>query len=158
MTYLLRTLILGVFLACTACDSARVFDTFTDLEGNKWPVAKVPAYTFEITDTAPAYDLFFNVRNTAAYPFYNLYLKHELYSPEGKLLNSALHNIAISDSKTGEPKGSGSGDIFDHQVRFIHKVRFTRPGKYTVKIKQYMRKDPLPDIMAIGLRVAKSGA
>jgi gliding motility-associated lipoprotein GldH len=156
MMSLFRSVFLFSLLALSACDSARIFDTFTDLEGNKWPIAKVPTYTFEIKETAQAYDLFFNVRNSASYPFYNLYLRHELYGPDGKLLNSALHNLYLSDAKTGEPTGSGSGDLFDHQVRFMQKVHFKAPGKYTVKIKQYMRKDPLPDIMAIGLRVARS--
>jgi gliding motility-associated lipoprotein GldH len=156
MKGLIRTVFLFGLLALAACDSARVFDTFTDLEGNNWPVANVPTYTFEIKETAAAYDLFFNIRNTSDYPFYNLYLRHELYGPDGRLLNSALHNLYLSDAKTGEPTGSGSGDIFDHQILFQQKTHFKVPGKYTVKIKQYMRKDPLPDIMAVGLRVARS--
>ena len=148
--------LLPLCLLLSSCDSARLFEENKDLENYVWPEKVQPVFAFEITDTTQAYDLFINVRNASAYQLQNLYVRHILYAPNGKELNRALHNLYLSNPKTGEPKGSGMGDIWDHQIRFIRNVKFTAPGKYSVKFQQYMRLDPLPGIMSVGLRVAEA--
>jgi len=59
------------------------------------------------------------------------------------------------DKTTGEPLGDGAGDIFDHQVLGLKNQVFPQNGTYTIKLQQYMRRDPLPGIMAVGVRVEK---
>ncbi len=147
---------LPLLVLLCSCDRDRVFEENIELQNYEWPVANEPSFTFEITDEKQAYDVFINVRNSATYPYHNLYAKHILYGADGKMINSALHNLYLSDPKTGKPTGKGMGDIFDHRVRFLRNVMFTRPGKYTIKLQQYMRVDPLPGIMAVGLRVANA--
>jgi gliding motility-associated lipoprotein GldH len=63
--------------------------------------------------------------------------------------------MLLLDPKTGEPKGSGTGDIFDIQVLALPNQRFAKPGEYTLTLEQYMRQDQLPGLMAMGVRVAK---
>ncbi|GAA4304062.1 gliding motility lipoprotein GldH [Nibribacter koreensis] len=138
-----------------SCDANRVFEENQDLPNNQWPVKLTPTFTFEITDTTQQYNVYFNVRNAVSYQFYNLYLRHYLIGPDGKQISSALHEMFLMDPKTGEPRGSGAGDIFDHQFRALKNIRFAQPGKYQLKVKQYMRQDPLPSMMAIGVRVEK---
>ncbi|RNI30797.1 gliding motility lipoprotein GldH [Rufibacter immobilis] len=145
---------LGALL--TSCDGNRVFEENQDIPNNQWPVKLAPVFTFEITDTTQAYNVYFNVRNALHYPFYNLYLRHYLTGPDGQQLSSALHEMFLMDPKTGEPKGSGAGDIFDHQFRALKNVRFQQVGTYRLKLNQYMRQDPLPGIMAVGVRVEKT--
>jgi len=142
------------FLA--SCDANRVFEENQDIAENQWPVKLAPVFEFEITDTTQQYHVFFNVRNALHYPFYNLYLRHTLTAPDGQLVNSYLHEMLLMDPKTGEPKGRGAGDIFDHQFRALKNVRFRQAGKYRLKLNQYMRQDPLPGIMAVGVRVEKA--
>ncbi|QHL89485.1 gliding motility lipoprotein GldH [Nibribacter ruber] len=139
-----------------SCDANRVYEENQDLPNNHWPVKLTPTFTFEITDTTQQYNVFFNVRNTIGYQFYNLYLRHYLVGPDGKQISSALHEMYLMDPKTGEPRGNGAGDIFDHQFRALKSVKFAKPGQYKLKVSQYMRQDPLPSIMAIGVRVEKA--
>ncbi|WP_062545951.1 gliding motility lipoprotein GldH [Rufibacter tibetensis] len=145
---------LGLFLG--SCDSNRVFEEVQDIPDNQWPVRLSPTFAFEVTDTTQAYNVFFNVRNALHYPFYNLYLRHYLIGPDGQQVNSMLHEMYLMDPKTGEPKGKGAGDIFDHQFRGLKNIRFQRAGQYKIRLNQYMRQDPLPGIMAIGVRVEKA--
>lgn len=60
------------------------------------------------------------------------------------------------DPKTGEPQGKGMGDIYDNQILSLSSVKFPQKGEYIFSIQQYMRQDPLPDIMSIGIRVEKA--
>src|SRR5690606_35959869 len=130
----LCSVLLGLGLLLASCDANRVFEENQDLPENQWPVALAPKFEFEITDTTQQYNLFFNVRNALHYPFYNLYLRHYLVGPDGKQMSSMLHEMFLMDPKTGEPKGSGAGDIFDHRFRGLKNVRFSQAGKYELKV------------------------
>ncbi|HET9506137.1 MAG TPA: gliding motility lipoprotein GldH [Hymenobacter sp.] len=158
-------LLLAVAAALTlsACDPNRVYEENTDLASPSgapyvWDVQQRPSFTFAIADTTARYDVYFNVRNAADYGFYNLYLKHTLTGPEGRVVGRPLlHQLILRNPKTGEPLGAGSGDIFDHQALALRQVRFARPGTYKVTLEQYMRQNQLPGIMSVGVRVVKEG-
>jgi hypothetical protein len=71
-------------------------------------------------------------------------------------LLSDLENLILFDSKTGQPKGSGLGDVFDHQFELVEKFQFQKQGSYTMKYQQFMRIDSLPMIHFVGARIAKT--
>ncbi|OGX90287.1 gliding motility lipoprotein GldH [Hymenobacter coccineus] len=142
-------------LALAGCDPNRVFEENTDFPNNSWDVQRKPAFSFAIADTAARYDVYFDVRNASAYPFYNLYVKATLTGPGGRVGAPLLHQMLLMDPKTGEPRGSGTGDIFDHQILALPRQRFAQPGNYTLTLEQFMRQDQLPGLMAVGVRVAK---
>ena len=152
--YALLSCLLLLF-ALSSCDKNRVFEKNKDFKDNTWAIADIQEFKFEIKDTAPKYSIYFNIRNAIFYEYYNLYLKHTLIGPDGKEISTNLHELFLMDKKTGEPLGDGAGDIFDHQVLALKNQTFTQPGTYTIKLQQYMRRDPLPGIMAVGVRVEK---
>ena len=142
-------------ISFSSCDRNRVFEQNIDFEDNAWPVKNTPEFAFDITDTTATYDIYFNVRNALFYQYYNLYLRHTLTGPDGKQLSQQLHEAYLMDKKTGQPLGDGAGDIFDHQILAIKNQKFKKTGTYKLKLTQYMRKDPLPGIMAVGIKVSK---
>ncbi|WP_310394578.1 gliding motility lipoprotein GldH [Hymenobacter sp.] len=145
----------GLLGGLTACDPNRVFEENIDFAKYSWDVQQRPAFTFAIQDTAARYDVYFNVRHAADYGFYNLYVKHTLVGPAGPVGRPLLHQMLLLDPKTGEPKGSGTGDIYDIQLLALPNQRFAKAGSYTLTLEQYMRQAQLPGLMAIGVRVAK---
>lgn len=140
----------------SSCDKYRVYETNVDFKDKNWYADSSAVFTFQIDDTTLPYNILYNVRNSLDYPYYNLYIKYELYSPDNKPISSDLHEVKLMDAKTGEPYGSGLGDIFDHRFYAFKNMKFNKAGKYSYKIKQYMRKDPLNEILAFGLRVEKA--
>ncbi|UOQ97718.1 gliding motility lipoprotein GldH [Hymenobacter sp. 5317J-9] len=148
----------GLLCALTACDPNRVFEQNTDFANYSWDVQQKPAFTFAIEDTAARYDVYFNVRHASSYGYYNLYVKHTLVGPAGPVGKPLLHQMLLMDPKTGEPKGSGTGDIYDMQLLALPNQHFAKPGNYTLTLEQYMRQDQLPGLMAVGVRVAKHEA
>ncbi len=160
-----RLALLGLasLLTLSACDPNRVYEENVDLKSPAgdpyvWDVQQRPSFSFNIADTTARYNVYFNVRNASGYGFYNLYLKHTLTGPDGRLVGQPLlHQMVLLDPKTGEPLGSGAGDIFDHQFLALRKVHFARPGLYKLTMEQYMRQNQLPGIMAIGVEVVKEG-
>lgn len=155
-----KTLVLwaaAFMLLLTSCDPARVYEQNVDFPEGNWQIDNAPVFEFEIQDTTKAYDIYFNVRYNLQYDFYNLYLRHQLIGPDGTALSSKLHEVLLMDSKTGKPLGKGSSDTFDLQALAIDNVKFGKTGKYKIQLTQYMRRDPLPHILAVGVRVAESG-
>ncbi|WP_019947582.1 gliding motility lipoprotein GldH [Hymenobacter aerophilus] len=156
-------LALAAGLLLTACDPAEVYEKNIDLASPAgdpyvWAVQNKPTFEFEITDPAPRYDVYLNIRNTADYSYYNLYTRVTLTGPDGKVLSRKLHGMNLLDPKTGEPLGNGSGDIFDHRILALPNQEFSQTGTYRVQLEQYMRQDQLPGIMAVGVRVARHEA
>jgi gliding motility-associated lipoprotein GldH len=140
------------------CAAQAEFEENKDIEKGKWEVKNTLSFIFEIKNAEQRYNLFYNVRNNLNYPFYNLYITYYLEDSKGKLISSELQNITLLDAKTGQPFGSGLGDTFAHQLSIPNFVnyKFPQAGRYTFKIKQYMRQDPLPGIVSFGLRVEKA--
>ena len=149
-------LLLPLLAALAACDPNQVFEQNTDFANYSWDVQKKPAFAFEIADTLARYNVYFNVRNAAGYPYYNLFVKATLIGPAGPAGTPRLHQMLLMDPKTGEPLGSGTGDIYDHSILALPHQRFGRAGRYTLTLEQYMRQDQLPGLMAVGVRVVKS--
>ena len=146
--------LLNIF-SFSACDNSnRIYEQNIDIQNNNWRISDAKEFRFEITDTTKTYQVFFNVRNALFYEYYNLYVSETLLGPDGQKLHTKLHELYLMDKKTGEPLGKGAGDIFDHSVLALKNQRFAKPGTYTIKLTQYMRKNPLPGIMAVGIKVA----
>ena len=65
-------------------------------------------------------------------------------------------NNTLFDPKTGKPLGqSGIGDVFDHQFKLQENYKFDNIGEHTIQLQQYMRKDTLMGIYAVGIRIEK---
>lgn len=148
-------LLLAVFLS--ACDDTRVYEKNLDFEQRHWLVNDSAAFEFEIKDTTLRYNLYCNLRNTVSFPYARLFVNYHLEDSTGKPLQKRLIQTFLFDQNTGKPQGtSGLGDIYDHRIRLISNYRFPHAGKYNMRFEQYMRKDTLEGILAVGLRVEKA--
>ena len=151
--YALCFLIL-VFLQ--SCGGAGLYEQNKEIPATGWAVDSIATFKFSVEDTTQKYNIFYNVRNQVAYPYYNLYVTFYLYNDKDSLLASNLHEMNLANPTTGEPYGSGLGDVRDHQFLGLPNCRFKQKGTYTFKIKQYMRQNPLKNIEAIGIKVAEA--
>ena len=147
---------LGLAVLLAACDPNQVYEKNVDFDNHTWSVQQKPTFTFAIADTTQRYDVYFNIRNASAYGYYNLYLKHTLTDPADKPVSQLLHQMLLMDPQTGEPRGQGTGDIYDHQFLALPNQKFHQIGSYKIVLEQYMRQDQLPSLMAVGVRVAKA--
>jgi gliding motility-associated lipoprotein GldH len=71
------------------------------------------------------------------------------------MLESKQDELTLLDPKSGKPYGDGLGDLFDHRISMMKKYHFSRRGKYTIRLRQYMRQNPLPEIYSVGVTVEK---
>lgn len=136
-----------------SCDDSRLYEENIEFANKAWLSDSVVTINFNIPDSKKTYNLYYNIRNTASYPYHNIYVNYTLEDTVGRKLSSSLINTNLFDPKSGRPLGSGLGDVFDHQVLILENYKFDKSGEYNFKIQQYMRKDTLPEILAVGVRV-----
>lgn len=147
------SLLMFGLLYLSACDENRVYEENYDFEQKAWLADTIPSFEFEIIRPDQSYNIFWNIRNTLNYPYHNLYLTYYLEDTLGRRISTDLHNMNLFDPKTGEPYGSGLGDIFNHQIMALPAYRFDSAGIYRIRLEQYMRTDTLKDILSVGVRV-----
>ncbi len=158
----IKSKLLGCFLITIitiinfSCDKKTVFNQNKDFDNAKWQIKDECKFEFEIEDSNISYSLFYNVRNSVSYPYYNLYVTRYLMDEKGTQIEEKLDELMLANEKTGEPFGTGLGDIFDHKILVYKSLKFSKKGKYTIKVKQFMRQNPLPDIVSFGLVIEKN--
>lgn len=146
--------LIAVFV--TACDDTRVYEKNIDFEHQAWMVGHKPEFEFLIHDTTQKYNIYCTVRNSVSYPFSRIFFTYYLQDSIGLVLKKNLVNYTLFDPKTGEPEGtSGLGDIYDHQIPLVSNHKFPDPGTHKIKFEQFMRKDTLDGVLAVGVRVEK---
>ncbi|MCF0038493.1 gliding motility lipoprotein GldH [Dyadobacter fanqingshengii] len=144
-------------LVLSGCDENVVYKAHEDIDDGLWYIKNKPTFKVEVTDTTATYNLYYLLRNTLQYPYYNLYLTRNFTGPDQKVISNTLEEVYLSNEITGKPYGHGLGDLFDHKIPFLKNYRFPRSGIYTFTLTQSMRQNPLPFVMSVGVSVEKAG-
>jgi len=144
-------------LAMSGCDKNVVYKAHEDIDDGLWYIKNKPTFKVEITDTTATYNMYYLLRNTLQYPYYNLYITKNFTGPDQKVISNTLEEVFLSNETTGKPYGHGLGDLFDHKIPFIKNYKFPRSGTYTFTLTQSMRQNPLPFVMSVGISVEKAG-
>jgi gliding motility-associated lipoprotein GldH len=134
-----------------SCDRNRIFEKNKEIKDYLWDSKQKAAFTFEIADTTKLYNIYVNVRHADFYEFSNMWLIRSTTFPDGKKIEKRIE-IPLASGE-GKWYGEGMGDIWDCSSMIEEGIYFNQQGKYTIEFEQNMRKDPLPGIMAIGVRV-----
>ncbi|HSH67875.1 MAG TPA: gliding motility lipoprotein GldH [Bacteroidia bacterium] len=154
-TFFTLTVICCAFLfVLTACDSKRIFEENKNIPDNNWESSNVIKFEVPIKDPATPANFYINIRNADGYPYSNIYLFIKTTFPNGKFSTDTLECILADEQ--GKWLGNGLGDIYDNQIPFKRNVRFPLAGIYTFEIQQGTRKDNVPLIMDVGLRIEKA--
>jgi gliding motility-associated lipoprotein GldH len=158
MRFLKYFLFFAISYHLSSCDESRIYEDNIDIKDLNWEKEKSLEFDFIIEEPDQLYNLYYNIRYTNTYPYYNLFTRYFIYDSSGKEIKSIPlpDDMYLFDPKTGEPYGSGIGDIYDHRISFLKDYKFPYSGKYKARIFQYMRKDSLPGIVSFGLRIEKA--
>ncbi len=141
-------------LSFTSCDKARVFEENQQVTGYKWKYEDAKTFVAEIKDTNQHYNLYINVRHSFQFDWRNAWVKITTTFPDGKSFDKRV-NLVLSEPD-GRWLGDCLGDNCDMQVQIQQNAIFPQPGKYTFKIAQDMRVNPLVAVKSVGMRIEKA--
>lgn len=145
-------------LLATGCADNVVYQADVPVPDGAWSRTFTPEFAFDITDTVSRHDVYIDVRHTGDYPFSDLFLFVDLTGPGGRAARDTVECLLADPS--GRWLGKGTGFIFSDRIRakVLYKLhnRFPAPGRYTVKLEQAMRMEPLPAVIDVGVSVERS--
>ena len=140
-----------VFISCAKIG---VFEKTAQVPDQMWFNNNKPSFTFTITDTIAAYNVYIVLRHTDAYNYNNLWLTLGSQAPADSMRFQNINIELANDAKGWE--GTGMDDIWEVRKMITNgPVRFNKTGNYHFTVAQIMRENPLPNILSIGIRVEK---
>ena len=145
-------IIVFVLLFMASCVKLDLYEKDTPIPQQQWFYTNVPAFTFDITDTASMYNLYIVLRHTDAYEYNNIWLRIGLKTPSDSFNYQNVNLSLATDAKGWE--GTGMDDIYEVRKNISSApFSFKKPGDYTFSIAQIMRENPLKNILSVGLRI-----
>jgi len=144
-----------LIVALSGCKQAALYERLHNIRKAAWSDQQVPSFTFDITDTTAAYNVYVVLRHTNQYPYRNIWLNVGLEQPGDTIRHQSFElQLAATDSWLG----TGMDDVYEHRaLLFSRPVRFDRSGSVTFTLQQIMRQNPLPGVMQAGIRVEPVG-
>lgn len=140
----------------SSCIQTGLFEKNVTLKDHVWSASYKPTISFEITDTASAYNVFFVLRHTDAFHYNNLWVKIRSKGPGDSTANAQQFDLPLATQNKWT--GTGMDDIFEHRILLSKRpIRFPRSGQYEFTIEHIMRENPLGEIMNVGIRLEKTG-
>lgn len=119
--------------------------------GNQWNKKKVQQFDFDVTDAQNQKNITFIVRNNNDYPYSNLRLIATVEHNKKAIATDTLNYVLAKPS--GEWLGTGFGDTKETLFQYKLNYKFPQNGNYSVKVVQAMRKNILPGIEDLGIKI-----
>jgi gliding motility-associated lipoprotein GldH len=134
------------------CQTINVYEKTAYFPIHSWKSAEKPSFTFEISDTASLYNIFFVLRHEDAYNYNNIWVNITVKGPTEVV--TVRREFILANNRQGW-LGSGMDDIFEHRILISNRAAPLHKGIYTFTLQQDMREDPLAHILNAGIRVEK---
>ncbi|HLP21738.1 MAG TPA: gliding motility lipoprotein GldH [Chitinophagales bacterium] len=140
-------------LLLSSCDKSAVMEEQQQIKDYQWEYADAKTFSTEITDTVQHYNIYVSLRHGFGFEWRNVWVKIETTFPDGKQFERRV-NLVLSGAD-GVWHGDCLGDNCDMLIPIQDNAFFPQTGKYTFKISQDMRVNPLPLIKTVGMRIEK---
>lgn len=145
---------LGIWLFAS-CTSKPYFEEYVEIPPSGWSKDSIAKFEVKIEDTISDFLIGINLRNNNNYPFSNIYLFREIYSPKGLEFRDTME-FFLADAY-GKWLGKGVGELKTNQWQFANRgLRFKRRGTYIFSFEQAMREENLVGLEDIGITIFKS--
>lgn len=149
MCKFLGVFVLGLF--CISCNDANEVVSMQSLAGS-WNKNKIQELTFEVKDHQNPKNIIFVVRNNDNYPYSNLRLIGTILDDKKKVLSKDTLNYVLA-KPNGQWLGSGFGDTKEILFQYKSDFKFPKDGQFSIGVIQAMRKDNLPGIEDLGVKI-----
>ena len=119
--------------------------------GNQWNKKKVQQFDFAVNDAQNQKNLVFVIRNNNDYPYSNLRLIATLEHNKKVIATDTMNYVLAKPN--GEWLGKGFGETKEALFQYKLNYKFPQNGNYSLKVVQAMRKNVLPGIEDLGVKI-----
>lgn len=149
-----RNIFIGIIvLLLASCQEGPFYEKNSVIPGQLWDNGFKPEFQVEVKEKQSRYDLFFNLRHTAYYPYTSFSFQ---VNQRGK---SVQDSSLRYEFKLAEPDGSwtgkSAGNIYEQSQLIKENMLFPDTGIYVFSIQQNMNDNPLRGINDVGIKLIK---
>lgn len=146
------TVFLGFLFSCQP--ENRVYSEHQDLSPNlQWKKEDIKTFIVPISDNSSDYSIIVSFRYVDGFQYKDALITMESVSPSGiKESKEYQLHVIIDENYVGEP----GLDIWDLDQVIENSFSFSETGNYTFTITHNMAKDPMNNVMEIGLNIDKN--
>ena len=140
-------------LACLlwSCSEGALYEKTYSPEGETWRHAEPFQYAFTIPDTNGRYTFYLDITHSVDYPFQNLYTKITTSYPDQEDVTDLL-SLELSDD-LGLWQGKCGKQYCKVRIPLQTNARFKTAGEYALNFEQFTRRDSLPGVKSMRLKV-----
>ena len=139
-----------LILICFSCSNKDKIVDVKNLNG-AWNKNQKLSFKFDPEDTEKAKNIIFVVRNNNEYPYSNLRLIVNFESPKKEIKTDTLNYILAKPN--GEWIGTGFGETKEILFQYKLNYKFSEKGVYNINVTQAMRRNILPGIEDLGIKI-----
>jgi gliding motility-associated lipoprotein GldH len=142
--------LIGV-IAFSSC-TGNIYSHEEQLAEDTWGYNDSLTYTFSIPDTAQLYTMELDVKHTDAFPFENCYVKIKSRYPDK---TTKVDVLSMNLPTFRQLDGEKSGDYLLAPIAIQPVAKFKEKGTYSMTFFQNTRRDSLPGIHSLKLKINK---
>lgn len=137
----------------TSCQTIDLYEKVVAIPRQEWKSDFKPQFKFNIKDSLSRYDIFIVFRHNEKYEFNNIWISLT-YQLKEQAAVTGQYELPLANNEGW--MGTAMDDLYEHRIRItpadgIH----LKAGEYTFTVGQIMRKDPLENVLNMGLRIEK---
>lgn len=137
----------------SSCQTIDLYERVISIPKQEWSSNFKPQFNFTIKDTQARYDVYVLLRHNEKYEFNNVWISLT-YQLKGQPAVSNQYELPLANNEGW--LGSAMDDLYEHRIRITPPEGIAlKTGDYTFVIGQIMRKDPLENVLNVGLRIEK---
>lgn len=140
--------------ALVSCEKNYILEQNQPLKDCSWNYKDTQTFTAEIKDTIINYDIYIHMRHGFNFEWRNVWVKIETTFPDGREFEKRV-NLVLGEAD-GRWLGNCLGDNCDIRIPIQQSAFFPYLGKYTFKITQDMRTNPLGAVKSVGMEIQQS--
>ena len=142
-----------LFVSISSCQTIDLYERVVSIPRQEWQSNFKPQFKFNIKDTQSRYDIFVILRHNEKYEFNNVWISLA-YQMQGEAAVTGQYELPLANNEGW--MGIAMDDLYEHRIRITPPEGISlRAGDYTFTVGQIMRKDPLENVLNVGLRIEK---
>ncbi|HRP90643.1 MAG TPA: gliding motility lipoprotein GldH [Edaphocola sp.] len=151
-------LVIGLVTVFVACKPPveTAFQKQVAIPEASWDYKFMPTFNFNIPDSTSKYKVFLIFRYDASFEFSNIWVRLKIKGPGDSTYNMGNRIETVLLTPDGSRLGNYVGGMYEYKIQ-LSEVKdypvFKKSGDYSIQLEQVMRKNPLPGLINIGLRV-----
>lgn len=132
-----------------SCELKSGYEFSYSFRENGWPAKKIVIFNTDTLIESGNYHLKLTVRYDQKYPFYNLFIKGNIFGQTDSFSLEKPLELILFDPVTGKSLSETNKSIGEKSILLFPELSLEKGEIYQIKMEQLMRQDSLSGILSI---------